>query len=570
MRATSLGHAGILIETRSGSIVCDPWFEPAFLGSWFVFPRNDRLTPGLLARIERADYLYVSHLHGDHFDASWLGAHLRRDITVLLPGYPTHEMEQHMRSLGFDTFVHTVDGQEIDLNGLRVAIHVETSIADGPGADSALVVSDGETRLVNQNDCHPNELATLRRHGPVDLHWLQYSGAIWYPMVYAHTPTRMRELVDAKIASQSSRALRYVNAIGARAVVPSAGPPCFLDPELFHLNHITGEEPSIFLDQISFLERLTAAGRHGLLAIPGTTIEVTPGAIVAAHPVPDADVAAIFAAKKAYLHAYQADWLPWLQKHKAGWHAPTPGLLETLRAWWEPLLAIAPTLRTAVGGACLLRIGNLDVIVDFLGGEVRRFAGEEVSFRFDIERPLVETVVADRAVDWSNALFLSLRFRAWRAGAFNEYLFWFFKSLSVERMRRAESEARGRLDPPDGHEEIELGGYVVERACPHRRADLSVFGRIEGDVLVCAMHGWRFDLRTGTCLTADDRRLQVRPVDAQSRANGPPVSPDSPGPDGATPSDRGHGFDPTQPARPVSRPSGHASGLPALEDHGRP
>ena len=43
MRATSLGHAGILIETEHGSIVCDPWFVPAFFGSWFVFPRNDRL-----------------------------------------------------------------------------------------------------------------------------------------------------------------------------------------------------------------------------------------------------------------------------------------------------------------------------------------------------------------------------------------------------------------------------------------------------------------------------------------------------------------------------------------------
>ena len=38
MRATSLGQAGILIETGRQSIVCDPWFIPAFLGSWFVFP----------------------------------------------------------------------------------------------------------------------------------------------------------------------------------------------------------------------------------------------------------------------------------------------------------------------------------------------------------------------------------------------------------------------------------------------------------------------------------------------------------------------------------------------------
>ena len=56
MRATSIGHAGILIETAAGSILCDPWFVPAFFGSWFVFPRNDQLDDDLRERIEHADY----------------------------------------------------------------------------------------------------------------------------------------------------------------------------------------------------------------------------------------------------------------------------------------------------------------------------------------------------------------------------------------------------------------------------------------------------------------------------------------------------------------------------------
>ena len=37
---------------------------------------------------------------------------------------------------------------------------------------------------------------------------------------------------------------------------------------------------------------------------------------------------------------------------------------------------------------------------------------------------------------------LSLRFRAWRAGDFNEYVYNFFKSLSPERMARRETQAR--------------------------------------------------------------------------------------------------------------------------------
>ncbi|MGD9703059.1 MAG: Rieske 2Fe-2S domain-containing protein [Acidimicrobiia bacterium] len=516
MRATSIGHAGILIETAHGSILCDPWFVPAFFGSWFVFPRNDQLSEELLDKIEHPDYLYVSHLHGDHLDEAFLADHVSRETTVLIPGYPTHELERRMQAFGFHDILRTEDQQEHDLGGLTVAIHVETSITDGPGGDSALVVSDGTARIVNQNDCRTHDLDALRSHGPVDLHWLQYSGAIWYPMVYEETRERMRELCDAKVESQFARAMRYVESIDARYVVPSAGPPAFLDPALSQFNVVSGDELSVFPDQESFIARLRAVGRKGILAIPGTVIEVTAADVPAdvVHPMPDAEVERIFTHKAEYLAAYASDWAAWLAAEKATWRAPSDDLFDRLKAWWEPLLALAPTLRAAVGAAALLRTGDLEVLIDFPAGEVRRYAGEDHRFRFEIPRELVETVTAEHAVDWSNALFLSCRFRAWRDGAFNEYLYNFFKSLSVERMRRAEAEAHRKLEPFDDDlsEEIERCGYVFERFCPHRQADLTVFGEIEDGTLTCTLHGWRFDLETGRCLTASDRSLRVRPA----------------------------------------------------------
>ena len=516
MRATSIGHAGILIETVDGSILCDPWFIPAFFGSWFVFPRNDQLSEELMQRIEHPTYLYISHLHADHLDEVWLADHVDRSTTVLVPGYPTRELERRIRALGFDNIVRTTDGDELALGpDLRIAIHVETSITDGPGGDSALVVSDGTARLLNQNDCRTDDLDALRAHGPIDLHWLQFSGAIWYPMVYDEPLQRMRELVDAKVASQFARAMRYVHAVGATSVVPSAGPPAFLDPELFGLNVITGDELSIFPDQRTFMSRLAAAGHSGVLAIPGTSIDFTTDSIAVSHPLTDGAVEAIFENKNEYLHQYQADWMPWLDDMHQRWNPPSTDLLGTLQAWWEPLMATAPALRTGIGDCCVLHAGDLALIIDFPNGKVREFAGEQHAFRFDIQRELIETVVAQRSVDWSNALFLSLRFRAWRAGPFNEYLYNFFKSLSPERMRRAESEARRRLDPlrSDLAGEVRIGDYIVERLCPHRQADLSVFGEIDDDELVCTLHGWRFDLETGRCSTADDRRLRIRRAD---------------------------------------------------------
>jgi UDP-MurNAc hydroxylase len=514
MRATALGHAGILIETDRGSIVCDPWFVPAFFGSWFVFPRNDQLPEQVRAAVEHPDYLYISHLHADHLDLAFLRDHVDRRATVLLPGFPTDELERALRALGFGRFVRTTHARPVELaEGLTVTIHIETSITDGPGGDSALVVDTHAARLVNMNDCRVHDVDLLRADRPVDLHWLQYSGAIWYPMVYEYPPASLRELVEQKVEAQFARAQRYVEAVDARAVVPSAGPPCFLDPELFHLNVIDGSELSIFQDQVAFLDRLRAAGiGTGSLAVPGTAFEVTPSAITTTHPFTDNEIRGIFEHKRAYLERYAADWAPWLAEHKAGWHRATTDLVDQLRRRWEPLLAIAPTLRQAVGANVLIRAGDLSVLIDFPNGEVREHDGEPFEFSFDLPRELVETVVAERAVDWSNALFLSCRFKAWRSGGFNEHLYNFFKSLSEERIIRAEAEARWKLAPAPEAEEIELSGYVLERWCPHRKADLSVFGEICDGVLTCHLHGWQFDLETGRCLTAADRHLRVRPA----------------------------------------------------------
>jgi UDP-MurNAc hydroxylase len=512
MQAISIGHAGILIRTQGITIVCDPWFEPAFFGSWFVFPRNDQLAPDIMHDVCNPDFLYISHLHGDHFDASFLTQHMNKNTMVLLPDFPTREMEREFNKLGFRNFVRTIRAKEHTIApNVTIAIHTEISITDGPGGDSALMVSDGEARLVNQNDCRTNDLTELLEHGPVDLHWLQYSGAIWYPMVYEMDAAQKKQLCVDKVESQFARATRYVEALHATTVVPSAGPPCFLDPELFSLNMITGDEISIFPDQTEFQRRLSDEGRlNAATTIPGTTFTVLGGGVTVEQPMSGEDITRIFTHKAEYLAKYQADYAQWLIDARASWASPTTDIIATLKLWWEPLMAMATSVRAGIGANCLINAGDIQIYINFTDGLVQPYTDQPFGFRFDIARDLVENVVAKRAVDWSNSLFLSARFTAWRAGDYNEYIYNFFKSLSVERMSRTESEAKNKLNGvPSNEGDIEIGDYTVQRRCPHRNADLSVFGEIDGDDLVCTLHGWRFDLETGACRNAEERPIRV-------------------------------------------------------------
>ncbi len=98
MQVTSVGHAGFRIDTRAGSILCDPWVNPAYFASWFPFPDNSTLDWDALGDV---DYLYVSHLHRDHFDPKNLREHVNKDAVVLLPDYPVPDLQRELEKVGF-------------------------------------------------------------------------------------------------------------------------------------------------------------------------------------------------------------------------------------------------------------------------------------------------------------------------------------------------------------------------------------------------------------------------------------------------------------------------------------
>ena len=499
MRATSIGHAGILVEAEHGSIVCDPWFVPAFLGAWFPFPRNDQLDDELVARIESADHLYVSHLHGDHWDEPWLRDHLPRDINVLLPGYPTRELERNMRRLGFSNL--TTHGRRRGARPRRAhrrhprrdqhhrrprrRLGARRRRRRGPHRRPERLPHHRPRRPARPRPGRPALAAVQRRHLVPD--------GVRAPRRTSCSRScgpRWRASWPGRCATSSPSA--------PAPSCPSAGPPCFLDPELYHLNVVRGDEPSIFVDQRTFLDRLADSGHHGILAVPGTTIEVTADKVAVHHPVPDAEV-------DPDLHRQGRPPPPLPGATGSGGSTTSrPGGAVTTRSTCSPTCrrggtrcwrwrrrCAPPSARRACCEPATSRCSSTSRPARCGRSPASRTATGSTSTGRSSSRSS-----PPRAVDWSNSLFLSCRFRAWRDGEFNEWVYNFFKSLSVERMRRTEAEAVRRLDPPTETEpDIELDGWIVQRRCPHRNADLSVFGEVDG--LHADVHAARLALRPG-------------------------------------------------------------------------
>ncbi|MCP3936605.1 MAG: MBL fold metallo-hydrolase [Actinomycetia bacterium] len=522
MRITITSHAGGLIETSGGSILCDPWFNPAFFGSWFTFPRTDTLDFDLIAE---PDYLYISHLHLDHLDVDFLRDNTSKEARVLLPDFQVSDLENELRDVGFKHFIRTRNDEPVELDGdLRIAIRSLRAPHIGPMGDSALVVADPSAVLLNQNDAHPADLDVVSQFGACDVHMLQHSGAIWYPMVYDLDPDEMVKLVGEKRSRQMRRAVEFIRMVNARFVVPTAGPPCFLDPELFQFNDFSSSEPdtapTIFPDASVFIDHMRSIGHdEGVLMIPGSSLEVGNDADgTVAHPITDDELHAIFADKRNYLLRYQADSSELLAREHGSWPTDKTDLVAELADWLDPVLAIADHTAAGIGANIIFETDDgLRIVFDMQQRCVREAAdGEAAPFVFCAHRPLVESSVRRRIGDWCNELFLSCRFSAHRDGPYNEYVYTFFKSLSLERMQVAEAHY-GSIVTETDFEWTECDGWIVQKRCPHQSGILDRVGSVKDGVLTCDLHGWKFDLPSGRCINSESVNLEVKgPADEAS------------------------------------------------------
>jgi UDP-MurNAc hydroxylase len=505
-----LGHAGLMVETEAGSILCDPWFNPAYFGSWWPFPANDHLD---FARLAHPTYLYISHLHQDHFDPEFLLQHVDKSTTVLLPAYPLPALREALERLGFRRFIEMPDGEVVPLaGGLKAAIWALTAPGDGPLGDSCLFIDDGATKVLNLNDARPRDLDGLASVGPVDALFLQFSGAIWYPLVYELDPEVKADLARAKRTGGMQRAETFIRMLNPRFVFPSAGPPAFLDEAFFAWNDLHNEETNPFPDQTVFLQRLAEDGiANGELVLPGTTVTFADGDLSVRHHLSGETVESIFGRKMDYLRRYQARMAGRLAAERASWPAPAPDLFDRLKSRLEPIMAVADLTARQIGGDIVLDWGTGSARLDFRRRRVLPWEGSPVRYYFRVEAPVLAACLDRGLEDWVNALFLSFRFTARREGEYNEAVYTFFKCLSPERIQYAE----GYWMETHAEDELwECGNYLVQRRCPHLKADLKRFGVLDKNgVLTCQMHGWQFDLATGRCLNADNRTLYRRSLD---------------------------------------------------------
>jgi UDP-MurNAc hydroxylase len=502
MQITYLGHAGFCVEMASTTIIMDPWLSRygAFDSAWFQFPCNHHLADLVQQKVQdksKERYIYISHEHKDHFDIEFLNSLIARDFTFLLPAFRRSALRDQLATSHSKGIVACHDGQAVPIGEGCVTLYLDDSELN---RDSTILVKGDGCSFLNMNDCklHDRLADIIMEHGSVDVFACQFSGATWHPTCYDYPEQTYREISRKKVISKFEATAKAIESIKPRIYLPSAGPCCFLDPLLLHINF---QPLNIFPPAPRFLAYLERRLRrsHPVYAenvMPGDVLDVEKCEFV--HRVSERVSEENFA---EYITSYAAMYDDFFASRR---YSHSGERLESIRdrLCQEFERKMAGFMSSEKVGRCLY-MQFVDgpewmIRVDFQRREVRPTTSVEEMDFYLISAPSWEIErVLDKKLTWED-FSLTFRMRLSRRPDLYQTLIQGFLIMEAEDLnyfceRLLEIQSRTeRLI-------VEAGGcrYSINRFCPHQGADLGEGWIEDGRYLVCARHRWRFDLHGG-------------------------------------------------------------------------
>ncbi len=219
-RVRYIYSACIVIETDDLKILCDPWFTPgAYDGAWYPFP----VVSDPIRTLGKCDYIYISHIHPDHYDPVFLKKYLELypDVKIIIADFKNNFLSKKMTQ---NQIPHSVvSSLKLGETELKIFPN-ESSSYD---VDSALVILSQGKSLLNLNDnlYHEQQLDQILSYcqHKIDLACMTYTGAGPYPQTYYGDELTLKQKAAAKKSEFFSRYMKLKAKLSPHFILPFAG-----------------------------------------------------------------------------------------------------------------------------------------------------------------------------------------------------------------------------------------------------------------------------------------------------------------------------------------------------------
>lgn len=506
MHITYLGHAGFVAETDDVIVIMDPWLSStgAFDASWFQLPCNHHLATLVYEKLrdpQRSIFLYVSHEHQDHLDINFLNSLPVRRFSLLLPAFSRSALMSRFSNYECQELIFFHHQQQIQIPGGFLKVYVDDSHLN---RDSAILMNAGGAAFLNLNDCKLFDALPeiSREQGPIKVLACQFSGATWHPTCYDYPVERYEAISKKKYIAKFETVAKAIELVRPDVYIPSAGPVCFLDPMLLHLNY---ERVNIFPRAAKIIDylnrRLWKTPTFVPEMIPGDVLGATSGEILSLAERRFEEIAA-----QTYIAEYAASHSKYFEeRHVSHSRVNSDQTFEVLRAELENKLERL-TLADRVTVPLYFRLSESSesmLRVDFGHKCVEYVSANNDTQYYEIVAPAwqVEKVLA-RELTWEE-FSLTFRMRLKREPDVYDPVLHAFLVMEAEDIS-GYCDLLVQIEAQEERIVVEAGGreFSTRRYCPHQGGDLSCGWIDRGRFLTCPRHRWQFDLlRDGQCTT---------------------------------------------------------------------
>lgn len=230
----NITNAFVKVSHDGRTLLADPWVsEGIFDGGWSPFPPIQD-PQGALAT---CDYLYISHIHEDHFDLQALKQLPRSCKVVVLDMFPNHIIQKCLAKLGFRDVTMLPPFTPLDVDDLTIEVIPPMNMfaqeleyyqkgRETVAVDASAAVTWGGLKILLLNDNSPYDQSLLKPHlsrlQHCDLLALNYNGAADdYPVCYRGISEADKiRLSDQRDRKKFDASCKLIDLLKPKAVMP--------------------------------------------------------------------------------------------------------------------------------------------------------------------------------------------------------------------------------------------------------------------------------------------------------------------------------------------------------------
>ena len=237
MEITHYCNSFISAKVGNTKIACDPWVGKGSQNSWLSSPIYENGS-NILNTLD-PNFIYISHLHCDHFDPNILSKFKKKNIKIIIKKFSDNRLKNQISKLGFKNVLEATQWKKIKLNNditISIIPQISSNTRELPEQinydldTSILIQSNYSKEIFFNNVDNPLSLKDLNRvkiftkktfNRNIDIACLPVGAAGEYPQCFLNI-NRKKE--KKKIINESLlQAKKQLNVLKPNIFFPAGG-----------------------------------------------------------------------------------------------------------------------------------------------------------------------------------------------------------------------------------------------------------------------------------------------------------------------------------------------------------